>query len=130
MNLTPEPNGFISYAVRYALGMTPAMIPCDRCREPIPQSYTLGEWVCKHCMSPMSFSEAMLLIGPEAARALLGSYTLPGAKRWFHRKRSQLGGFTPYEVLMTTKQRVRHLPDWMTSGAVERVQGLALALLQ
>lgn len=80
-------------------------------------------------MSPMSFSEAMVLIGPRASRAILGSYTLPGAKQWFHRKRTQLGGFTPYEVLMTTKQRVRHLPDWMASGAVDRVQKLALDLL-
>jgi hypothetical protein len=93
------------------------------------KSYMLGEWVCKRCAKPLSFREALELIGPEAAGALLGSYTEQGAKRWFHRHRSQLGGHTPYELLMTTKQRVRHLPDWMSNGAVDTVKKLAIQLL-
>jgi hypothetical protein len=106
------------------------MIPCNRCKKLTDKSFTLGEWVCRGCTKPLPFQEALRLIGPEASGALLGSFTEEGAKKWFHRKRTQLGGYTPYEILMTTQQRVKHLPDWTSNNAIPRVRELALQLLQ
>lgn len=76
----------------------------------------------------MSFEEALDLLGQDATIALYGTYSDVGVRMWFHRRRSALDGFTPYEILMTTKYEILSISANLTLNGVDIVQQLALEL--